>query len=430
MRAVATKVHRLADTSVFKKTVLPNGIRVLTETLPSIRSVSLGVWIDIGSRNERPEENGLSHFIEHMLFKGTKRRNAKELASALESLGGSLNGFTAREQTCYHARFLDNHLSVAVDVLADLACNSTITPVHVGREKQVVIEEIKESLDNPSDRIHDLFARTFWGEHPLGQPIMGSMANIRSLTQKRVLDFVHRNYCAGSVVIAASGALSHQKLVALAQRKFRFPKGVADAAPSAKRSRDHEVLVERTGQKQTHVCLGFPAPGYPTPDKMAILALSSYLGGGMSSVLFQKIREDRGLAYSVYTFTDFYRDSGVFGAYLGTDKKHLRQAVEVILREVRTLKRKKLPALQLRKIKSQMQGHLLLGMESTTSRMNRIARQELMTGRYQPLEQMVREIEAVTASRIMELANRIFDEQKVAATVLGPVDSRALNGLL
>jgi predicted Zn-dependent peptidase len=218
--------------------------------------------------------------------------------------------------------------------------------------------------------------------------------------------------------------------VELAKRKFRFPKGMADAALPAKRSRDYGVTIERTPQKQTHFCLGFPAPGYPTPDKMAILALSSYLGGGMSSVLFQKIREDRGLAYSVYTFTDFYRDTGVFGAYLGTDKKHLRQALEVILREVRTLKRKKLSALQLRQIKSQMQGHLLLGMESTTSRMNRIARQELMTGRYQPLEHMVREIEAVTVSKIMELANRIFDERAAAATVLGPVDHRALSGLL
>lgn len=430
MRAVTTKAHRLADTSVFKRTVLPNGIRVLTETLPSIRSVSMGVWIDIGSRNERPEENGLSHFVEHMLFKGTKRRDAKELASALESLGGSLNGFTSREQTCYHARFLDAHMGIAVDVLADLACNSTITPVHVGREKQVVIEEIKESLDNPSDRIHDMFARTFWGDHPLGQPIMGSMENIRGLTQKRVLDFVQRHYRSGSVVVAASGALSHLKLVDLVRRKFRFPGGIAEAAEAAQRARQHRVQVERTTQKQTHFCLGFPAPGYPTPDKMAILAMSSYLGGGMSSVLFQKIREDRGLAYSVYTFTDFYRDAGVFGAYLGTDKKHVRQAVELILKELRTLKQKKLSSLQIRKIKSQMQGHLLLGMESTTSRMNRIARQELMTGKFQPLEQMVREIEAVGPAQIMELANRIFDEEKLAATVLGPVDKRALSGLL
>ena len=413
---------------VFRKTTLPNGLRIVSETLPSIRSVSLGVWVDVGSRHEQPEESGLSHFIEHMLFKGTRKRTAKELASALESLGGSLNGFTSREQTCYHSRFLDKHLETSVDVLADLTCNATITSTHIGREKHVVCEEIRESLDNPSDHIHDIFAKSFWGKHPLGQPIMGTEQNIMSLTRSRVLDFVSRHYRAESVVVAACGAVPHEKLVKSVRQKFRLGAGASTEATQAQRSKERDLIVERDKNNQTHFCLGFPAPGYDSRDKMSVLALSSCLGGGMSSVLFQKIREDRGLAYSVYTYSDFYRDSGIFGTYLATDKRHVKKALAIILAEIRKLKKHKLSSKVLSEVKSQMQGHLILGMESTTSRMNRIARQELMSNRYQTLDQVLKEIEKVSSSGLMELANRIFDESRTAIAVLGPVDKDILAG--
>lgn len=428
-RSVAkSSIASVTDSSVYRKTTLRNGLRVVTETLPSLRSISLGVWIDVGSRHERPDENGLSHFVEHMLFKGTHNRSAHQIASELESLGGSLNGFTSREQTCYYARFIDEHLPIAVDVLADLTCNPTLTATHISREKQVVCEEIKESLDNPSDKIHDVFAHTFWGNHPLGQPIMGSMENINSVTRPKVIDFVERHYRSGSVIIAASGAVDHDKLVRLVRRYFHYTDGTAEPAMQAMPPERKQVTVERNTSKQTHVCLGFPSPPYTSSQKMVVLAISSYLGGGMSSVLFQKIREERGLAYSVFTFTDFYRDSGVFGTYLGTDSKHLNQGLEVIAAELRRIRRRKLPTDQLDLLKSQMKGHLILSQESTNSRMNRLARQELMIDGYQPLSDMVKEIERITPSDFLEMANYVFDESRVAMAVLGPVAKGSLNG--
>lgn len=414
----------------YRKSVLKNGLRIVTESFPAVRSVSLGVWIDVGSRNENPAENGLSHFIEHMLFKGTRRRDARELAAALESLGGGLNGFTSREQTCYYARCLDEHLPVAVDVLADLACHSRLAAAHMEREKQVVNEEIKEALDTPSDRIHDLFAHAYWGNHPLGQPIMGTMENINRVTRPQTIAFMKRHYRSGSIVIAACGAISHEQVVRLVKKSFEFDQGNSELPLVARRSKEREIMLESDDNKQAHFCIGFPAPRYDAPEKMTTLALSSYLGGGMSSVLFQKIREDLGLAYSVYTFNDFYRDSGVFGVYLGTDGKRIRQACELVLHELRKLKKQKLSTLQLHKLKSQMKGHLVLSQESTNSRMNRLARQELMTGQYQPLEKLLKEIDAVTASAMSRMAERVFDESKAAVTVLGAVPKGVFDGVI
>ncbi|MCM2272227.1 MAG: insulinase family protein [candidate division Zixibacteria bacterium] len=420
----------VTDGSVYRKTELRNGLRIVTETLPAVRSVAIGVWIDVGSRHETPEENGLSHFVEHMLFKGSKNRTAKELASSLENLGGSLNGFTSREQTCYYARVLDEHLPMAVEVLADLTCNPTLTATHVNREKQVVCEEIKEALDNPSDKIHDVFSRTFWGKHPLGQPIMGSQENIRSLTRPRVVDFVKKHYRSGSIVIAACGSVDHDRLVKMVRKYFHFTDGMVTPPIQANPPLSLKKNIERNDNKQTNLCMGFPALAYESSERMVMLALSSYLGGGMSSVLFQKIREDRGLAYSVYSFNDFYRDTGIFGIYLGTDSKHLRKAVDVVLTEARLIKRNKLTSSQLGQLKSQLKGHLILSQESTNSRMNRLARQELLIGGYQPLTEMVVDIEEVSAKRIQDLAHQVLDESRAVVAVLGPVGKGALDGAI
>lgn len=414
----------------YRKTILKNGLRIVTEQIPGLRSVALGVWVDVGSRNERGKENGLCHFIEHMLFKGTRKRDARELAAALESLGGSLNGFTSREQTCFHARFLDEHLPTAVDVIADLMCNSTITAEHIEREKKVVLEEIKEALDTPSDKIHDLFAHTFWGNHPLGQTIMGPPANIMGLSRPQVIRFMKEHYRTGSIVVAASGSIPHERLVSLVKEKFRFVPGVSNGAQAAGHRTDRAVMIEQNRSKQTHLCLGFSTPPYSSPDKMTILALSSFLGGGMSSVLFQKIREDKGLAYSVYSFNDFYRDAGVFGVYLGTDGKNLAKATALVLMELRKMKQKKVTPSQLKTLKSQMKGHLILSQESPNGRMNRLARQELMVERFQTVQDMIKEIDRVTASGICDMANRIFDESKAAVTALGPISKGALSGVI
>ncbi|MCP4684859.1 MAG: insulinase family protein [bacterium] len=418
------------DGSLYRKTTLRNGVRVVTERLPSVRSISIGVWFDVGSRNETPEENGLSHFIEHLVFKGTRSRNARQIASALESVGGSLNAFTSREQTCFTARVLDEFLPEAVDVLADITCRATFTPTNMKRERLVICEEIKESLDNPSDLVHDLFAETFWGKHPLGQPIMGTIETMQAMPRARLMKFLNRHYRSGSVVVAASGSISHDRLVKIVREKFDFPPGVADQAPIAERISAPRKILQQDNSAQTQFCLGFPGFAYGDRRKMAVMVMSSYLGGGMSSVLFQKIREQRGLAYSVYAYHDFYRDSGIFGVYLGTDQTHVRQAYDLIIAECRRLKKRKLAAETLDQVKAQIKGHLTLGMEATSNRMNRIGRQELITGEYFTLEDALQAIDEVTASDVCEIANLTFDESQIAVTALGPIDKKAFSDVV
>ena len=406
----------------FQKSILKNGLRVITEKIPSVRSISIGVWIDVGSRNEKPNESGLSHFIEHMVFKGTSKRDVKQIAASLESLGGSLNGFTSREHTCYVARVLDEFLDEAVDVLADLSCNATFKPTHMKREALVICEEIKEVFDNPSDRVHDLFSKTYWGKDPLGQPIMGDDRVILGMTRTRLLDFYKRHYIAGSVVVAACGSVSHNRLVKLVKEKFSFENLPANPEPEARRTREKDFKVVRIRNKQAHLCLGFPGVGYSDDMKLAAQALNIYLGDGMSSILFQKIREERGLAYSVYTFNDHYRDCGIFGVYLGTDDRQLRRAYDVVMKELRLARKKTIPGTLLEQIKAQLKGNLILSMESTSGRMSRIARQELIDGRYRTVKQLINKINRLSGADIVEAANRILDESRIAVTVLGPVD--------
>ena len=419
-----------AATGEFKKTTLKNGLRVLTERLPAVRSVSLGVWIDVGSRHEAPLENGVSHLIEHMLFKGTERRTAKEIALSLESLGGALNGWTSREHTCYTARILDEHMADAVDVLADLTCHPKMTAHNLSREKLVICEEIKETMDTPSDRIHDVFSRAYWGNHALGNPIMGSQENIMAMTRARMMNFYRRHYQAGSIVVAASGSVPHEKLVKLAREQFSFPEGVPEHAPLATRTELRKIEVVPDEGAQTHFCLGVPGISYGDKGRMAVQVLNTYLGGGMSSVLFQKIREEKGLAYTVYTFHDFYRDSGVFGTYMGTDGRHLPQAFEIIRKELRKTKRTKLSPLRLEQIKAQLKGQVILALESTYNRMSRIARLEMMYGKYITLTDTLKMIDAVTADDVLEQANRLFDESQMTMAVLGPVDQDVLKDVV
>lgn len=415
-----------AGSGDYCKTELSNGIRVVTETVPSVRSASIGVWFDVGSRYETASENGLSHFIEHMVFKGTRRRSARAIAASLESIGGSLNAFTSREQTCYTARVLDEHVEDAIDVLADISCHATFTQTNIDRERTVICEEIKESLDNPADLIHDLFSRTFWQAHPLGRPILGPADNIRTVSRATMLDYRRRHYRSGSVVIAASGSIRHRDLVQLAKKHFPFPDGRGEAPQAAVLPVRSSRHVMQRDSSQTHLCLGYPGYSYGDQRRMIALVLNAYLGGGMSSVLFQKVREERGLAYSVYSFLDLYKDSGIFGAYVGTDREKLEQAVSIILREFSRLKKTRLPDSRLKTVKEQIKGQLTLGLESTSSRMNRIARLELMLGIYQPLSMTLKEIDKVTSADLVELARELFDERRLAVAVLGPVEASAL----
>lgn len=411
--------------SIYKKTVLKSGLRVITEKIQDVRSIAFGVWIDVGSRDEQSDENGLTHFIEHMLFKGTKNRTAQKIASSLESLGGSLNAFTSREQTCFHALVLDDHLEDAVDVISDILTSSTITPTNIEREKLVIIEEIREVNDTPSDHIHEIFSNCFWRDQPMGWPIMGTEEKVHKFNRRKVKNYMDRHYCAENIVVAAAGNVSHRKLVELIKGKLDFPKGNGDRGGPVKDPGEFKLETFNNGSNQTHLCLGFPGVSYNDyKEKYALLILHSYLGGGMSSVLFQKIREQKGMAYTIYTFPDFYRDCGVFGAYMATDKRFIKDSVETILREFKRLQKSKMSKAVLDRLKEQSKGQLLLGMESTNSRMNRIARQEIMASKYIPHLESIRLISKIKAVDILEVARKIFDLQKMTITTLGSASQK------
>jgi predicted Zn-dependent peptidase len=411
---------------IFNKTVLDNGLRIVTEKIPSARSIAIGIWIDVGSRDEKADEKGMTHFIEHMLFKGTKTRSAQNIAGSLESLGGALNAFTSREQTCYHALILDEHLDESVDILSDILMNSTITSANIEREKLVVTEEIREINESPSDHIHELFSLDFWRNQPIGWPIMGTEETVHSYDRRRLKAYMKRNYQAGHTVVAAAGNVSHRKLVGLIKEKLDFPTGISNDRKPAIKSTGTSMKFFPNNSNQIHVCLGFPGIGYNSPDRLKLLVLNTYLGGGMSSVLFQKIREERGLAYTVFTFPDFYRDEGVFGAYLATDRKHFQSAVEIMLNEFKKIKKKKLSESKLARIKDQFKGNMLLGMESTTGRMNRLGRQELLLGKYKTSKEALKSIMKIMPADIQEVAQRILNFDDLTITALGSIGKKDL----
>jgi predicted Zn-dependent peptidase len=413
---------------IYKKTVLKNGIRVVTEKIGYVRSVSIGIWIDAGSRDEGDDERGVSHFIEHMLFKGTKKRSAREIASSLESVGGILNAFTGREQTCYLARVLDEHLNIAVDVLSDILKNSLLSSPDFEREKTVIVSEIKDLEDSPADLAHDLLMSNVWPDHPLGRSIMGDTESILKMTRNKLIDFIKRNYVSPKVVVAASGNLVHRDLVKMVEEKFQF-KQMNDRPlinpPILGIDQNKTVVGRKTAQ--THICLGVPTFPYKDERRYAASILSNILGGGMSSRLFQNIREKLGLAYNVYSFADFFEDTGILGIYLGAHKKVTARVIELVLKEIRRIKKDSLLPKELSNAKYQLKGNLLLSLESTFNRMNRLARHELVLNRYVDLNKIMDSINKVKGKEVIEVANDLFDPDKLSAVILGPVGRRVIN---
>jgi predicted Zn-dependent peptidase len=406
--------------AVYKKTVLPSGLRVVTEELPGVRSIAIGIWVNCGSRDERPEENGISHFIEHMAFKGTRKRTAAQIAHELESVGGSLNAFTSREQTCYYARILDRHLDRAIDVLADILSNSRFDSQELEKEKKVIIEEIKDIEDSPGDWVHDLFAENIWKNHPLGRPIIGRKEKIKSFDRPKVLSYLASKYLAEQVVVAASGNVPHAKLVALAKSKLTFPStnGVSPLSRTSP-SETGERSARSKETSQAHICLGFPSDSFKAKERYASLVLNTILGGGMSSRLFQKVREEKALAYTIYSYHDFYEDAGILGIYLATSPEQAAPAAELVLDELARIKKEKLPRREFESAKEQLKGNLVLGLESTSSRMNRLGRNEIFLGEYVSMKQALSAIEAVKPAQVVDKANRLFSEKRLSAAFLG-----------
>ena len=404
---------------LYNKTILDNGISIVSEKIPSAQSVCIGVWVRVGSRFENADNNGISHFIEHMAFKGTKTRNSFEIAKSLESVGGNLNAFTGKELTCYFAHILNKDLPLAIEILSDITGNPLFDISDITNEKNVIIEEINSIEDVPEELVYEYFHKHLFVKHPLGFPVLGETNNIKNLTRDSLIDFWEKNYDPHRVVISASGEVEHNNLSELVQRYFIFPKGEdVRNLKGMKKARGGRTLIKKD-ISQTHICIGSIGTSYRKREKYPLMLITTLLGGGMSSRLFQIIREKYALAYSIYTFTEFLSDSGVFGVYAGTEKENVERTIELIFKEFKKVREGYISKKELWRIKSQLTGNLILGLESVSSRMTRLAKMELYLGSYYSLESVIEEINSVTIDKVLETANVVLNEDNLYTTILG-----------
>jgi predicted Zn-dependent peptidase len=403
-----------------QNTTLANGVRVITEKMAHVRSVSLGVWITTGSRCEAPDENGISHFIEHMVFKGTKHRSAEDIARSVDSIGGGLDAFTAKELVSYNTKVLDEHLPLAFDVLADMVLNPLFRKEDIEKEKGVILEELKMDVDNPEYLLHEIFSSNFYKDHPLGKPIIGTKDTVKKFHREMIHDYYSRYYSPLNIVITAAGNLNHERLVELAREHFEDLR-VSGALPPAQVPVPHARLVfkNKTSLEQTHLYMGVPAYPFPHELRFACYVLNTVLGGGMSSRLFQNIREKQGLAYSVYSDLSMYRDTGCMAIYAGTSIESAGKVVECIVKELREIKENLVPAEELRRAKDHLKGSFMLGLESTSSRMSNLARQEIYFKRFFTLDEMIQSIEDVSAAQVQKIAQEFFNPKNITLAMLG-----------
>ena len=402
---------------------LSNGVRIISETIPHVRSVAVGVWMGTGSRQETAEQNGVSHFIEHMLFKGTTSRSAEQIARSVDSIGGNLDAFTAKEMVSFNAKVVDEHLPLVFDILSDLVLNPLFRSEDIEKEKGVVLEELKMEADNPEYLVHEIFSASFWKDHPLGKPILGTRETVKRFSHQAIEDFYRKVYVPSNIVITAAGNLHHARLLELAGERFEGLPANGSVPVSPKPSTHARLnLRDKRSLEQIHLCLGVPCYPLPHERRYAASVLSTVLGGGMSSRLFQNIREKRGLAYAVFSEVSAFHDTGCISVYAGTSRESVRQVVSLILDEFRLLKQDPVPAEELRRAKDNLRGSLLLGLESTPSRMANLARQYLYFNRFYSLEEMASNIERVTAAEIQEAAQFFFHPRHVALSVVGNLD--------
>jgi predicted Zn-dependent peptidase len=406
-----------------RKEVLDNGLTILTEQMPHVRSISMGVWLKIGSRSETPEINGVAHFIEHLLFKGTSHRSAEEIARQVDSIGGHLDAFTAKETICYSTKVLDEHLPIAFDILSDLLLNPKFDPDEMEKERGVILEEIKMVEDTPDDLVHEIFMQNFWKDQPLGRPILGTKQTVGKLDRGRVLDFFAQFYTPDDIIVSAAGNLDHRCVADLVHEKFgnviTHRNGHADV-----QAHTHSRVSMRNKKEleQVHICLGVPSYPLSHEDRYVCYILNTILGGGMSSRLFQNIREKQGLVYAIFSALNSYHDTGCLSVYAGTSLETAERVVDMVIEEFRNLKRAPVDPEELRRAKDHLKGSLMLSLESTSSRMSNLARQEMYFGKYFSLDEMISRIEEVTAEEVQELARASFDSRHIALTVLGNLE--------
>jgi predicted Zn-dependent peptidase len=406
-----------------RRTVLPSGLIVLTERMEHLRSVAMGVWIKSGSRCEPAETNGISHFVEHMVFKGTRSRSALNIAREMDSIGGNLDAFTGKETICFNVKSLADHVPIALDVLADLVLNPTFASGDIERERGVILEEIKIDEDNPDVLVHELFTQNFWKDHPLGKPILGTTTTVGKLDQGKLFDYHGGRFLGSNMIFSAAGNLGHDQFVEEVSRKFAdLPLGEAVHEEQAPEASARIVLRNKKALEQVQICLGVPSPAITDDNRYITLILNTVLGGGMSSRLFQTIREERGMVYSIYSDLNPYRDTGTLCIYAGTSVGKALEVVDLILIELRKLKEATLSEEELTRAKDQVKGNILMGLESSNSRMANLARQEMYFQQFFTVEEITARIDAVQADQVQTMAQRLFDPNRIAVTLLGRLD--------
>lgn len=410
----------MSRASGYQRTALPGGLRVVSERMPGVRSAALGIWVTVGSRHERPDENGISHFIEHMAFKGTTSRSALDIARTVERGGGMINAFTGKELTCFHVHVLDEKLPEAFDLLADILRDSVFDPAEIEKEKQVVLDEIRDHEDMPDSVAHEFFMNALFREHALARPILGSPDNVRSFSRERLLKFIGAHYTPTRVVVAAAGNVSHVRLLKQVERSLRLPRGKRAAANG--RVTAFRPGIERHSRpiQQAHMLIGTRGLPYAHPDRFTLTVLNTLLGGGMSSRLFQNIREKHGVAYAIYSFAEMMRDTGVWATYLATDPERVDRARDLVLTELTSLRNDGAIAEEVEGVKTQLKGNIMLGLENVSSRMMRLGRMEVYLRRFASLDDVIRQIDRVTPRAVHSLANRLLDEKKLITTIVEP----------
>jgi len=405
------KIHR---------TVLPNGLILITEEMEHIRSVSIGIWVKTGSRNEETRSNGISHFVEHMVFKGTATRSAEDIARQVDSIGGNMDAFTAKECICFNVKVLDDHLPIALEVLSDIVLHPVFDPKDIGRERGVILEEIKMDEDSPDYLVHEIFTQNFWKDHPLGLPILGTKETVRRFDRDIVRQYWEHTFAPGNLIICAAGHLKHEHFVELVNSYFaQLQPGTNGFHQSPPKASSRIIMRNKKALEQVQICLGVPSHPISHDKRYASYLLNTVLGGGMSSRLFQNIRERQGLVYAIFSELNPYRDTGCLSVYAGSSRDSAPRVVESIVAEFHRLKTEPIPEEELRRAKDQLKGSLMLSLESSTARMLNLARQEMYFDRFFTMDEIIDRVENVSSEDILELTREFFRPEQIAVTVLG-----------
>lgn len=412
---------------MINRITLENGVRIICEKIPHVRSVSVGIWVGAGSRNEKKEINGISHFIEHMLFKGTKKRSAKEIAESIDSIGGQINAFTGKECTCYYTKTLDTHIDIAIDVLTDMFFNSVFSEKDIDIERKVVLEEISMYEDSPEDLVHDYLSETVWENDAIGMPILGTYESLHNIERDTIVNYISEHYLPENTVIAVAGNFDDNVLIDIVKKNFGS--WYSDRKPVKQFEKANFKVSNRIKQKdieQVHICLGFEGIEHGNDDLYSLLAINNVFGGGMSSRLFQKIREERGLVYSIYSYPSSYCNAGLFTIYAGMNPEHRDTFLKLVMEEIKILIKHGISEEELAKSKEQLKGSYILGLESTSSRMNSLGKSELMLGKVYTPEEVLKKIDEVNNEKVREIIEKVFQMEKMSIAVVGNINEKLI----